>query len=83
MDGSRLRKIIATGLPALRRRPFARSERGATAIEYALLVSLLAVGIMVGLNTFSDQNRETLACAGDVISDGSAAAGCAADRSGG
>ena len=41
------------GIPALLRR-LARAERGATAIEYALLAALIAVVILAGVGAVGD-----------------------------
>jgi pilus assembly protein Flp/PilA len=38
---------------------FARDQRGATAIEYGLIVALIAVAIITGLNTFANTTNGT------------------------
>lgn len=36
---------------------FLKSERGATAVEYGLIVSIMIVGLLGALNTFSNSNQ--------------------------
>ncbi len=38
---------------------FARDESGATAIEYGLIVALIAIGFLVGLRAVGDANTQT------------------------
>lgn len=57
-------------LPILRRNPARtrlQAERGATAVEYALMVGLLAIGITTAVTTLKDVTSDRLAyAAGDV-----------------
>jgi Flp pilus assembly pilin Flp len=61
--------ILAMRLPSLRNQSYAclRAERGATAIEYALMVGLLAIGIISAVTALKDVTSDRLAyAAGDV-----------------
>jgi Flp pilus assembly pilin Flp len=43
---------VMKGRSGGRRGPYARDDRGATAVEYALMVSLIAVMIVIGVTAF-------------------------------
>ena len=52
---------------AKRFKAFLRGERGVSALEYAILVGVIVVGVVAALNAFSDQITAALTAIGGDI----------------
>ena len=50
-------------------RGFLRSTRAVSALEYAILVGVIVVGVVAALNTFSNQVEEALNTVGEQLTD--------------
>jgi pilus assembly protein Flp/PilA len=53
-----------------------RSERGATAVEYGIMVALIAAVIIVAVVFLGKKTSSTFSCTASNINAGSAASGC-------
>jgi pilus assembly protein Flp/PilA len=53
-----------------------RSERGATAVEYGIMVALIAAVIIVAVVFLGKKTSSTFSCTASNINAGSAAGGC-------
>ena len=53
-----------------------KSERGATAVEYGIMVALIAAVIIVAVVFLGNKTSSTFSCTASNISAGSAATGC-------
>ena len=53
-----------------------RSARGATAVEYGIMVALIAAVIIVAVVFLGNKTSSTFSCTASNISAGSAATGC-------
>lgn len=46
---------------------FASDQKGATAIEYGLIVALIAIGFLVGLRALGNANNDTWGTASNTL----------------
>jgi len=53
-----------------------KSERGATAVEYGIMVALIAAVIIVAVVFLGNKTSSTFSCTASNISAGSKASGC-------
>lgn len=53
---------------ALKMRASRRGQRGATALEYALVLAFVAVGVLAALNTLSGSLQTTIQGVGTTVS---------------
>jgi pilus assembly protein Flp/PilA len=53
-----------------------RSERGATAVEYGIMVALIAAVIILAVVFLGQRTSETFSCSAQAISDKNSVAGC-------
>jgi pilus assembly protein Flp/PilA len=53
-----------------------RSDRGATAVEYGIMVALIAAVIILAVVFLGQRTSSTFSCAGQAISDRSSVASC-------
>jgi len=53
-----------------------RSERGATAVEYGIMVALIAAVIILAVVFLGQRTSETFSCAGQAVSVKSSVANC-------
>ena len=53
-----------------------RSERGATAVEYGIMVALIAAVIILAVVFLGQRTSETFSCSGAAISTKNSVAGC-------
>ncbi len=72
-----IRYRLGIGTRSVLRRPnrTARRERGATAVEYALMVGLLSIGIITAVVSMKDNVRTVLSTAGGEVYSGQANGG--------
>jgi pilus assembly protein Flp/PilA len=53
-----------------------KSERGATAVEYGIMVALIAAVIILAVVFLGQRTSQTFSCAGQAISTKSSVSGC-------
>ena len=53
-----------------------KSERGATAVEYGIMVALIAAVIILAVVFLGQRTSQTFSCSGQSISTKSSVAGC-------
>jgi pilus assembly protein Flp/PilA len=53
-----------------------RSERGATAVEYGIMVALIAAVIILAVVFLGQRTSQTFSCSGESISQKSSVSGC-------
>ena len=53
-----------------------RSERGATAVEYGIMVALIAAVIILAVVFLGQRTSQTFSCSAESISQKSSVAGC-------
>jgi pilus assembly protein Flp/PilA len=53
-----------------------RSERGATAVEYGIMVALIAAVIILAVVFLGQRTSETFSCSGAAISTKNSVSGC-------
>lgn len=67
--------LVATMRLWLTSRLNIKSERGATAVEYGLMVALIAAVIIAAVVFLGQQTRDTFQCTGDAVAS-RGASGC-------
>ena len=66
-------RILGTWITA---RLTIRSERGATAVEYGIMVALIAAVIILAVVFLGQRTSTTFSCSAQVISDKNSVPGC-------
>jgi pilus assembly protein Flp/PilA len=68
--------MVRTSASWLVARANIKSERGATAVEYGIMVALIAAVIIVAVVFLGKKTSSTFSCTASNINAGSAATGC-------